>query len=75
MRLVFCVRGRYNGGSYPPYVPPAYQMHDYRQLYKGARAKPPPPRMYYILLYKGQRAKPPPPRKGIPSSTRKGIPL
>ena len=35
---VFCVRGRYNGGSYPPYVPPAYQMHDYRQLYKGQRA-------------------------------------
>jgi hypothetical protein len=25
---------RYEGGSYPPYVPPKYAMHDYRELYK-----------------------------------------
>lgn len=29
----------YQGGSYPPYVPPAYAMHDYRELYKGLAEK------------------------------------
>ena len=39
---------RYEGGSYPPYVPPAYAMHDYRKLYKGLAEQ------YRLWIYNGQ---------------------
>ena len=36
------------GGSYPPYVPPAYAMHDYRKLYKMLATH------YRLWIYNGQ---------------------
>ena len=39
---------KYEGGSYPPYVPPAYAMHDYRQLYKMLASH------YRLWIYNGQ---------------------
>ena len=38
----------YQGGSYPPYVPPAYAMHDYRELYKMLAEH------YQLWIYNGQ---------------------